>query len=86
MSNNELKPCDAYGRLPLAGRFPDTMGRYCTDPEKRGFNVCVAVMPIDFSNRTGGFCYQSALNNVTSTTWFRRNVLKNSDLFGEFPR
>ncbi|CAD7963324.1 unnamed protein product [Amoebophrya sp. A120] len=64
-----LMPCDGWGRIEQAGKFP-YMGEYCDDPHRRGYNICVSVLPADFSKRTGGFCYSSSLNHAASSAWF----------------
>ncbi|CAD7943420.1 unnamed protein product [Amoebophrya sp. A25] len=68
-AERSLMPCDGYGRIETAGKFP-SMGEYCTDPHKRGYNICVSILPTDFAKRTGGFCYSSVLNAASNSQWF----------------
>eukprot|EP00392_Amoebophrya_sp_AT5.2_P013407 g13525.t1 len=64
-----LKVCDGWGRIETAGKFP-WMGEFCSDPHRRGYNICVSVLPADFSKRTGGLCYSSDLNIAAQSDWF----------------
>jgi len=64
--------CDNAGEIETGSSVQGGIGggHFCTDPLKRGYNVCVSVLPHDFAEKTNGFCFNSTLNNAAATQWF----------------